>query len=87
MRIRIVINGREVENPLSRFLLGLFAVLILTLFGVVVVVFILPLVGVTLILSFSLVAYIILASLAFTLASLATRQHRSKKQRRLKSRP
>lgn len=84
MSIRIVINGKEVESPLARFLIGFLAFVVLTLFGVVFIVVILPLIGVTLVLSFGIFIVIAVVSLMSLLIALMAYQSHNKKQDRLK---
>lgn len=83
MGIRIVINGKEVESPLARFLIGLLAFVVLTLFSVVFILFFLPLIGVTLVLSFGIFIVIALVSLIALLFALAAYQYHNRKQERL----
>lgn len=84
MCIKVVINGSEVKNPIAKLFLGSLAIVILSFLGVVFVVFILPLIGITLVLSFGLVAIIVLVSAVLILVSLMTRQDLANKQKRLK---
>lgn len=79
MSIKIILQGREVKNPLARFFFGLLEVVLLTLFGAVSVVLILPLIGVTLVLSIGMVAFIVFVCLVLALVCLASYQHRNKK--------
>jgi hypothetical protein len=85
MSIRVIKNGKEVRNPFVRFFIGLLAVVIIALLGMVIVVVILPLIGAALVLSFGLgVVVIVLASLVSIRDALTAYQHRYKKQKRLK---
>ena len=84
MSIKVVINGSEVKNPIAKLFFGSLAIVILSLLGVVFVVFILPLIGITLALSYGLVAIIVLVSAVVILVSLMTRQDLANKQKRLK---
>ena len=86
MFIKIVINGEEVKNPLAKALLNLLIVLLLTLFGVVFIVFVLPLIGITLLVSFSVVAFLVFSSF-FVLVSLGFYQRRAKHGKRLEKSP
>ena len=83
MSIRIVISGKEVESPLARFLIGLLTFVVLTLFGVVFIVVILPLIGVTLLFSFGIFIVIALVSLISLLIALAVYEYHNNKQKRL----
>ena len=83
MNIRIVINGKDVESPIARFSIGLLAVVGLTLAGVVLVLVVFPLIGITLVLTFGIFLVIALSSLISVFVALAAYQHLEKKQNRL----
>lgn len=83
MSVRVFINGEEVESPLARFLIGFLGVVILTLLGVLFVIVILPLIGITLVLSFGIFALIVLASFVSILIALAAYNHHDRKKKRL----
>ncbi len=83
MSVRIVIDGKEVKSPFVKFLVGLLSFVILTLFGVVSVFFILPLIGVTIVVSLGIFVAIVLAALTSFLIVLAVYRQNEKKQKRL----
>ena len=72
MPVRIVIDGREVRNPLARFALALVALLLLMVFLGLVVFVILPLIGVVVTLSLGTVAVMILVSMISALVLAVT---------------
>jgi hypothetical protein len=58
---RIVINGKEVDNPIAKAALGMLAVIFFGVFAAVVVFLILPLLGVAVTLAVGLVAVLLVA--------------------------
>jgi hypothetical protein len=61
MATRIVINGKEVDNPLAKAALGMLAVIFFGLFAAVVVFLILPLLGIAVTLAVGLLAVLLVA--------------------------
>ena len=64
MNTQIIINGKEVSNPFTRFLLILGAIIIAALVTVVVIFILLPIIGVAVTLSVGLVVIFIIATMA-----------------------
>ncbi len=61
MPIQIVINGREITNPLVKFVIGLGTFLVAAIFAAFLIFVVLPLVGFVVTLSLGLVGVIFLA--------------------------
>jgi len=64
MNTRIIINGKEVNNPFARFLLILGAIIIAALVTVGVIFILLPLIGVAVTLSIGFVLIFVVATMA-----------------------
>ncbi len=79
MPMRIVINGREVRNPVIRGLAGLFAAILLALFGALVVLLAMSVLGFTLVMALGVVAALVLAPVGV----IVTRRRDNKRRRRL----
>lgn len=61
MATRIVINGKEVHNPVVKAALGMLAVIIFGVFAAVIVFLILPLLGIAVTLAVGLLAVLLVA--------------------------
>jgi hypothetical protein len=61
MATRIVINGKEVDNPIAKAALGMLAVIFFGAFAAVVVFLILPLLGIAVTLAVGLLAVLLVA--------------------------
>ncbi len=64
MNTRIIINGNEVTNPLTRTLLILAAIIIAALVTAVVILILLPLIGVAVTLSIGFIVIFVIATVA-----------------------
>lgn len=64
MNTRIIINGKEVSNPFTRFLLILGAIIFAALVAAVVIFILLPVIGIAVTLSFGLIVIFIVAIMA-----------------------
>ncbi len=70
MNTRIIINGKEVTNPLTRGLLILGAIIFAALVAAVVIFILLPVIGIAVTLSFGFIMIFVIAILA-SVVSLA----------------
>lgn len=71
MSIRIIINGQEIEHPLVKFTVSLLALIVFVVFSALLVFIILPLIGITLVVSLGIfIAVFLGVSLSLLVAML-----------------
>ena len=73
MSFRVVINGKEVKNPLVKYSIGFISFIALTLFGILFAVLILPLIGITLVVTLSTV--LVIAAISLMIVAIALSSH------------
>ena len=68
MDTRIIINGKEVSNPLTRYFLILGAIIFASLVAAVVIFILFPVIGIAVTLSFGLIVIFIIGTMASVVA-------------------
>lgn len=68
MNTRIIINGKEVRNPVARYLLILGAIVFASLVAAVVIFILFPVIGIAVTLSFGLIVIFIIGTMASVVA-------------------
>lgn len=68
MNTRIIINGKEVSNPVARYVLILGAIIFASLVAAVVIFILFPIIGIAVTLSFGLIVIFVIGTLASVLA-------------------
>lgn len=68
MDTRIIINGKEVSNPIARYFLILGAIIFASLVAAVVIFILFPVIGIAVTLSFGLIVIFIIGTMASVVA-------------------